>query len=288
MKELIVLSGKGGTGKTTIVAALAALMPDKVMADCDVDAADLHLVLNPQIRESHRFLSGIKAKVDEDACNSCGKCLKACHFKAIRIKRTARIDELACEGCGVCIHICPTKAISAKENDCGAWHISDTSYGRIVHAQLDIGEENSGKLVSLVKMQVRKQAEAQKARYILIDGPPGIGCPVIASLSGTTLALMVTEPTMSGLHDLKRIAGLTAHFKIPFCVCINKYDLNPEISGQIETWCREQHANLLGKIPFDPLVVESLVAGKSISEYDSPASDAISAIWQKLQLAFKE
>ncbi|MDA8162139.1 MAG: ATP-binding protein [Desulfobacteraceae bacterium] len=286
MKELIVLSGKGGTGKTTLVASLATLMPNKVLADCDVDAADLHLVLSPKIRQSHRFVSGIKAKVDAEACNACGKCLEVCQFDAIRIKRTALIDDLSCEGCGVCIHFCPAGAVYAERNDCGAWHISDTAYGTMVHAQLGIGEENSGKLVSLVKKKTREIAEAQHAGYILVDGPPGIGCPVIASLSSATLAIVVTEPTMSGLHDLKRISDLANHFKIPFCVCINKYDLNPRVSGQIGGWCRDQRAVLLGKIPFDRMVIESLVAGKPISGHDSsPAADAISDIWQRLQTA---
>lgn len=288
MQELIVLSGKGGTGKTTLVATLSALMPDKVIADCDVDAADLYLALKPEQTDGHRFFSGIKAKVYDEACNSCGKCLKACQFGAIRIKRTARIDGLLCEGCGVCIHICPAKAISAEENDCGEWFISKTGFGTMIHAQLDIGAENSGKLVTLVKKQAREQAAAQNARYILVDGPPGIGCPVIASLSGANLALMVTEPTMSGLHDLKRVIELARHFKVPFCVCINKYDLNTDVSGQIEAWCKTQGATLLGKIPFDPTVYESLVAGRPISGYDSPASHAIVDIWQKLQQLFKE
>lgn len=285
MKELLVLSGKGGTGKTTLVGSLAALVPHKVLADCDVDAADLHLLLSPQIRERNEFWSGVGASIDSEQCNACGTCMEICQFNAVQISGdSASIDPLSCEGCGVCAHFCPQEAISLHDKRCGAWFVSDTAYGPMVHAALDIGEENSGKLVSLVKRKTRELAEKEDAQWILVDGPPGIGCPVIASLSGADLVLVVTEPTSSGLHDLVRVLDLAKHFKLPACVCINKWDLNQDFADRIEQNCSVRGIPLLGRIPFDPAAITSLVAGRPIVDYDSgPASASIRQIWQALE-----
>jgi MinD superfamily P-loop ATPase len=286
MKEILVLSGKGGTGKTTLIGSLAALVRHKVLADCDVDAADLHLLLSPRVRERHEFWSGVRASVDSELCNACGTCMEICQFNAIEISGGdgASIDPLSCEGCGVCAHFCPEKAISLHDKLCGAWFLSDTAYGPMVHAALDIGEENSGKLVSLVKRNARELAEREDAQWILVDGPPGIGCPVIASLSGADLVLVVTEPTSSGLHDLVRVLDLAEHFKLPACVCINKWDLSRDLADRIEQSCSMRGIPLLGRIPFDPAAITSLVAGKPIVDYDNgPAAASIRQLWQALE-----
>jgi MinD superfamily P-loop ATPase len=286
MKEILVLSGKGGTGKTTLVGSLAALVPHKILADCDVDAADLHLLLSPQVRERNEFWSGVTARVDPGLCNACGTCVELCQFNAIEIPEGdgASIDPLSCEGCGVCAHFCPEQAISLQDKLCGAWFLSDTAYGPMVHAALDIGEENSGKLVSLVKRKTRELAEKEGAQWILVDGPPGIGCPVIASLSGADIVLLVTEPSLSGLHDLSRVLDLAEHFKLPACVCINKWDINGDLADRIEQSCNRRGIPLLGRIPFDPAAITSLVAGKPIVDYDEgPAATSIKEIWQELK-----
>ncbi len=276
MKEILILSGKGGTGKTTVTGSLAALLKNKVIADCDVDAADLHLILSPQVEKVHEFWSGITASVRTDQCTGCGTCEELCRFDAIRLDDTARIDALECEGCGVCAHFCPEGAIETRDNLCGSWFNSRSDFGPMVHAQLHIGEENSGKLVSLVKRKARELAESTGVDWLLVDGPPGIGCPVIASLSGTDLVLIVTEPTKSGLHDLERVLELAGHFKIPVAACINKWDLNKGMSDIIENTCKERQVPLFGKIPFDPDVVKSIVAAKPLVEYSSgPAARAI-------------
>ena len=232
MKEVVVLSGKGGTGKTSIVGSFAALAKSKVLVDCDVDAADLHLLLQPARRERHEFWSGQTAFIAEDRCTQCGLCQELCRFKAIK---DFRVDPISCEGCGFCSRICPTEAITMKENLAGHWFISDTRYGPLVHAQLGVAQENSGKLVATVRQQERQMAEKEVADYIISDGPPGIGCPVISSLTGANLALLVTEPTLSGIHDLERVLGVCRHFGVPALVCINKYDpklcIKPQRSG---------------------------------------------------------
>lgn len=268
MKEIVVISGKGGTGKTTIVGGLAVLMKNKVIADCDVDAADLHLILAPKVIETHDFTAGLRPITDEKKCTACGTCAGLCRFDAIEILDVAKIDEFSCEGCGVCAYFCPEAAISLKENLCGEWYISDTLYGPMVHAQLGIGEENSGKLVSLVKRKAKEIAENIHADFILIDGPPGVGCPVIASLSNADLILIVTEPTLSGLHDLERILELSGHFKLNSCVCINKWDINTNISSRIDDMCSEKGVSIISKVPFDPAATKSLVAGRPIVGYD--------------------
>jgi MinD superfamily P-loop ATPase len=280
MKEIVILSGKGGTGKTSIVGSLAVLAKRKVLADCDVDAADLHLLLSPSVKQESEFWSGQVACIDEDRCTECGLCQDLCRFGAIK---DLRVDPVACEGCGFCSHICPVEAITMEENMSGRWFISDTKYGSLVHARLGIAQENSGKLVAVVRQQARQIAEEQKLDYIISDGPPGIGCPVISSLSGASLALLVTEPTLSGMHDLERVLGVCRHFSVPATVCINKYDLNEENTRQIETYCSTQGVELASRIPFDNVVTEALVRGVPVVEYsDGKVSREMGALWQKV------
>jgi MinD superfamily P-loop ATPase len=280
MKELVVLSGKGGTGKTSLAGSFAALAKSKVLADCDVDAADLHLLLEPVIKQKHDFWSGQVAVIDEEKCTQCGLCPELCHFNAIK---DFRVDPISCEGCGFCYHICPVEAITLKENLSGQWFISDTKYGSLVHARLGIAQENSGKLVALVRQQAKLIAEKEGAEAIISDGPPGIGCPVISSLSGASLALLVTEPTLSGIHDLERVLGVCRHFNVPALVCINKYDINQENSRQIEDYCRQQGVEVAAKIPFDNAVTEAMVQGLPVVEYgDNPVGRQIELLWQNI------
>jgi MinD superfamily P-loop ATPase len=280
MKELVVLSGKGGTGKTSIVGSLAALAQDKVLADCDVDAADLHLLLAPVVRQTHQFWSGQVAVIDQDKCTRCGLCPELCRFKAIK---DFRVDPVSCEGCGFCYRVCPAEAVTMKENLSGHWFISDTKYGPLVHARLGIAQENSGKLVALVRQQAREMAEKVRAAYIISDGPPGIGCPVISSLSGASLALLVTEPTLSGIHDLERVLGVCRHFGVPAFVCINKYDINESNAGKIEDYCLKQKVEVASRIPFDNVVTEAMVKGRPVVEYsDDPVSREIERLWRNI------
>jgi len=277
MKEIVVLSGKGGTGKTTVVASFAALAADKVMVDCDVDAADLHLLLNPTVKESQEFWSGQCAIIDSEKCNKCGLCLDICRFGAIN---DFKVNTFSCEGCAFCSHVCPEGAISMQERRSGSWFVSDTRYGPLVHASLGIAQENSGKLVTTVRQEARNIAECQGLRHILSDGPPGIGCPVISSLSGADLALIVTEPTLSGIHDLDRIIAVCRHFGVPAVVCINKYDINQENTGRIESYCEELGIQVVSRIPFDNVVVEAIVAGLPVVEYyQGDVSQRIEKLW---------
>ncbi|MDF0591880.1 ATP-binding protein [Candidatus Methanocrinis natronophilus] len=273
MKQITVVSGKGGTGKTSILASLAAISRGRaVIADCDVDAPDLHLILKPQVREKREF-SGMKmAVIDPSRCNSCGSCEEHCRFGAAM---SQKIDPLLCEGCGVCSLVCPADAVSMEERLSGYAFISDTRFGPLVHAQLFPGEEASGKLVTMVREISREVADYHDLELILIDGSPGIGCPVIASLTGSDLALVVTEPTISGAHDLDRILGLVSHFGIEPLVCINKFDLNPELALSIEERSMDWGAKIVGRIPFDPLVVEAMVAGMAVVEMEGQVADAI-------------
>ena len=280
MKEVVVLSGKGGTGKTCITGSLAALAPSKVLADCDVDAADLHLLLSPSVKEENEFWSGQVAVIDEEKCTECGLCQEVCRFDAIK---DFRVDPVSCEGCGFCSQICPSEAITMRESLSGYWYISDTKYGPLVHARLGIAQENSGKLVALVRQEARKIAENQGFDYIISDGPPGIGCPVISSLSGASLALLVTEPTLSGIHDLERVIGVCRHFGIPVLVCINKYDINEDNTSQIESYCLSQGIEVAAKIPFDNVVTEALVHGQPVVEYTrGNIAYQIESLWQKV------
>ena len=264
MKEVTVLSGKGGTGKTSIVGSFAALAKGAVLVDCDVDAADLHLILEPAIQQTHEFWSGRTAVVDEDRCTQCGLCQELCRFKAIK---DFKVDRVSCEGCGFCSHICPDEAITMKENLAGHWFISDTRYGPLVHAKLGIAQENSGKLVATVRQQARAVAEKQKFNCIISDGPPGIGCPVISSLSGANLALLVTEPTLSGMHDLDRVLGVCRHFDVPALICINKFDINRENTREIERCCLDWGIEVVARIPFDNTVTEAMIHGLPVVEY---------------------
>jgi MinD superfamily P-loop ATPase len=289
MKEIVVISGKGGTGKTSLTASLAALSRNKVLADCDVDAADLHLVLRPEVLEQHDFSAGREARIRPEACLGCGGCLAHCRFEAV-IKEdssdneyTFRIDPIVCEGCGVCVHFCPAGAIDFPEKVCGQWFVSETSHGPMVHARLGVAEENSGKLVTLVRRQSQRIGEERGLELMLTDGPPGIGCPVIASITGASLVLAVCEPTLSGVHDLKRVVKLTRHFQIATAVCINKYDINPELSRSIETYCREHSLPLLGAIPYDTDVIRAQLAGVSVVEFsEGPAARQMEQLWHHL------
>jgi MinD superfamily P-loop ATPase len=286
MKEIVVLSGKGGTGKTTIVASFAALAKNKALCDCDVDAADLHLLLKPKRKETHEFRSGQTATIDEKLCTRCGLCQEVCRFGAIK---DLKVDPTACEGCGFCAHVCPENAITMEENLAGHWFVSDTKYGPLVHARLGIAQENSGKLVNVVRQNARSIVQKEGFEYIITDGPPGIGCPVISSLSGANLALLVTEPTLSGMHDLERVIGVCRHFGVPALVCINKYDLNEENTQRIEMFCREQKIEVAAKLPFDNVVTEALVQGTPVVEYrQNGVAHQIEIMWQKIRQALGE
>jgi len=286
MKEAVILSGKGGTGKTSIVGSFAALAKRKVLADCDVDAADLHLLLSPSVKQVSEFSSGQVACIDEAMCTQCDLCRELCRFGAIK---DFKVDPLACEGCGFCYHICPDEAITMREKISGQWFISDTRYGPLVHARLGIAQENSGKLVAQVREQAKQIAREQSLDYIISDGPPGIGCPVISSLSGVSLALLVTEPTLSGIHDLERLLGVCYHFGIPVLVCINKYDLNENNTHQIEVYCSTRGIEVASKIPFDNVVTEALVHSVPVVEYaNGSVSHQIEALWENVSTALVE
>ena len=291
MKQLVVISGKGGTGKTVISASLAALIKKVVIADCDVDAANLHLLLRPQLEESHKFTGGKKAKVDPANCTSCGECLKVCRFSAIEENPSCGIiiDPISCEGCGICSYVCPTEAIAMEENISGEWFVSKTKYGPFIHARLGIAEENSGKLVTEVRKKAKEIADKINLDLVIIDGPPGIGCPVIASLSGTDLALVVTEPTLSGIHDMERVTQMAYHFQTKTACCINKFDLNTKNSEKIENWCQRNSVPVIGKIPFDDDVTKSLVQGVPLVEYsNNSVAKEIKKIGERLMKLLKE
>ena len=286
MKEVVILSGKGGTGKTSIVGSFAALAQKKVLADCDVDAADLHLLLNPSITEENEFWSGQVAVIDDEECTQCGLCQDVCRFDAIK---DFRVDPVPCEGCGFCSHVCPVEAITMKESLSGHWFISDTKYGHLVHARLGIAQENSGKLVALVRQQAKQIAKRDGLDFIISDGPPGIGCPVISSLSGANLALLVTEPTLSGIHDLERVRGVCHHFGIPALVCVNKYDLNEDNTHQIENYCLNQGVEVAARVPFDNTVTEAIVQGLPVVEYSQGrVTQEIESLWQHVTRALEQ
>jgi len=282
MKELVVISGKGGTGKTSLMAAFASLAKNKVLCDADVDAADLHLLTDPKIKERHDFQGGSIAVINPDKCTECGLCRDLCRWEAI--SEQFEVDAIECEGCGVCVDFCPEQAIDFPVQTCGQWFISDTRFGPMVHARLGIAEENSGKLVALVRQEAKKLAEKQNLNLLITDGPPGIGCPVIASIGGAAALLIVTEPTVSGLHDMERVAQLADHFKVPGMVCVNKFDLNTDQTQAIEKLAKEKKMAVLGRIPFDPVFTKSMVQGKTIFEYntESIVGQAVKQIWRKI------
>jgi MinD superfamily P-loop ATPase len=281
MKELVVLSGKGGTGKTTITASFAALAKNKVLADCDVDAADLHLLLSPNTKKTNEFWAGQTAFIDSEKCTECGLCQDLCRFDAIH---DYQVDPVSCEGCCFCKNICPEDAIIMKDNLSGHWYISDTRFGPMVHAKLGIAQENSGRLVTVVRQNAREKGEAEGLDLIISDGPPGIGCPVISSLSGATAALIVTEPTLSGMHDLDRIISVCQHFGVPATICINKYDINLENAAEIVKSCAENNIEVISKIPFDNVAIEALLEGKTLVEYSTGnLARQVTALWEKLE-----
>ena len=282
LKQITIISGKGGTGKTTLVGSFAALAENKVIADCDVDAPDLHLLLHPEIIKKEEF-KGLKVAVmDKTLCTECGTCEETCRFNAIALTEESgyAVNPARCEGCGACVFTCPQEALTLKERVSGYSFISKTKYGTMAHAELNIAEEASGKLVTVVRNTAQQVAEKESCELILIDGAPGIGCPVIASLAGVDLALIVTEPTMSGLHDLERILDVTRHFGIGSVVCINKYDINEENSRRITEFCRQRGVEMVGNIPYDPVVTEAMVAGMPVVEFsEGKVSEAIKDVW---------
>lgn len=282
MRELVVISGKGGTGKTSLTAAFAYLAKNKVLCDTDVDAADLHLLLNPTIQQRFDFIGGNRAVIDPDTCFRCGLCLDLCRFNAI--STDFKVNPLNCEGCGVCVDLCPVQAIAFPEKVCGEWYISDTRLAPLVHARLGIAEENSGKLVTVVRKAAKDLAIKTGAELILTDGPPGVGCPVIASLGGATAIVVVTEPTISGLHDMQRVVELARGFRIPVMVCINKFDLNPEQGEQMVRTIKDQGLRLLGCIPYDPVFTEAMIKGLTVGEFapQSEAAKTIKEIWEQI------
>jgi MinD superfamily P-loop ATPase len=282
MKQIVVISGKGGTGKTVLTASFASLAENRVMADCDVDAADLHLLLNPEIKERYEFRSGVTARIDKDICQECGECISVCRFEAI--SKDFTVDPVSCEGCKICSLVCPAGAVFMEENVSGEWYISETKYGPLVHAKLGIAEENSGKLVAKVRQIAKDIAEKERRDYVIIDGPPGIGCPVIAALSGVELALIVTEPTLSGMHDMERVAQVSKHFGVPTKVVVNKYDLNPKNSETIKQLCGRADIEVLALLPFSREVSESIVQGVPLVEFSRNGISAdIALLWERIR-----
>ena len=289
IKEVVVISGKGGTGKTSLTASFAVLADRPVLADCDVDAADLHLILSPDVKERHEFRAGREAVIRSSDCIGCGACLAHCRFGAVRTNGKAAgeaafsIDAVACEGCGVCVRFCPAKAIDFSERVCGEWMTSETRCGQMVHARLGAGAENSGKLVSVVRQEARRIAEQGTNPIVLVDGPPGIGCPVIASVTGASLVVVVTEPTVSGEHDLERVLALAKHFQIPAAVCVNKWDLNSGMAQRIEAKAQAAGARIAGRIRYDRGVTHAQMQGKAVVETEAPSGEEIREVWREIE-----
>ncbi|MBL7186439.1 MAG: ATP-binding protein [Phycisphaerae bacterium] len=291
MKELVVISGKGGTGKTSIVASFAGLAKNAVFADCDVDAADLHLVLEPKVKHESDFSGGKRASIVTEQCVGCGKCKDLCRFDAVSSNgslsdseaETFTVDPISCEGCKVCVEFCPVGAIDFKDSVNGRWFISDTRFGPMVHAELGIAEGNSGKLVTLIRREAKRIAAEENRDLIIADGSPGIGCPVIASITGADLVLIITEPTLSGKHDLERVAELTASFGIPTLVCINKSDLNPQMTSQIAEEADNRGIRLAGKIRYDKAFTKAQIMKATVIEYTGGwVSEEIKALWRNV------
>jgi len=289
VKEITVLSGKGGTGKTSLTAAFASMMEGVVLVDCDVDAANLHLLLNPSIQESHTFVGGLKAHVEQTTCSGCGLCGAACRFDAIQMNGVATVRVMHCEGCGVCASLCPVDAVTLESHACGNWFISNTQLGTMVHARLNPGDENSGKLVSILRNSARDLAQQNAASWILVDGPPGIGCPVISSLSGADYALLVTEPTISGFEDLKRVAAVARQFRIPTGIIINKANINPAVAARIEEYAAETGRDVLGKVDCDPSFIQAQLAGVPVLARAGPElRRSLKSAWQAVERSIEQ
>jgi MinD superfamily P-loop ATPase len=295
MNELVVISGKGGTGKTSVVASFAVLAEKAVLADCDVDAADLHLVLPPTVLERHKFSGGSRARIMPGHCTACGKCEELCRFDAVlydgpgngQVARTFRVDPIACEGCGVCAWFCEENAIDFAPAENGQWFVSETRFGPMVHAKLDVAAENSGKLVTQLRRAAQQIARSRGLERLICDGSPGIGCPVIASLTGAGLALIVVEPTMSGMHDFERIGRLTLRLGVPALMAVNKADLNPAVAQDLERAAGSLGILPVGRIPYDPEVTRAQTAARSVVETSTgPAAEAIVAIWHRVKERF--
>ncbi len=291
MKQLVILSGKGGTGKTSVTAAFAHLAAQSelaskiILADADVDAANLELVLKPQLREEQDFKGGKVAVINQDTCSGCGDCQAVCRFDAIcRADGLYVVDPVACDGCAACVYQCPSESIDMREQIAGKFYFSESRYGPLYHADLFPGQENSGKLVTLVKQRARLQALDENRELVIVDGPPGIGCPVISAVSGASLALIVAEPTVSGVHDMRRVLQTVKHFGVRAVVCINKADIYPAGADEIEAFCRKNGIETVGRIPFDLTVASAMVAGEAVTAFDSqaPSSVAIAQIWEKV------
>jgi MinD superfamily P-loop ATPase len=286
MKELVIISGKGGTGKTSVTASFAVLADRPVVCDCDVDAADLHLVLEPTIRERHEFESGHEAVIRQSDCTGCGICQDLCRFGAISSTVDMfSIDSISCDGCGVCVRFCPAAAIDFPQRRCGEWFVSDTRCGPMVHARLGVAAENSGKLVSTVRREAKHLAEEENLNMVIVDGPPGIGCPVIASLTGASQILVVTEPTVSGEHDLERVLSLARHFQIPAAICVNKFDINEEMTKRIEDRAVSAGATIAGRIRYDASVTRAQIQKKAVVELDTPGAADMKQLWKNINLA---
>lgn len=287
MKQIVILSGKGGTGKTSVTAALAHLAAgenDLVLADADVDASNLELVLSPERMEEHPFSGGREAIIDPDACTGCGRCAEVCRFDAIRQDGDIYfVEGIACEGCASCFYQCPVEAIRMDPRKAGAWFRSNTRFGPLFHAHLYAGQENSGKLVTQVKQQANLWAEDHGQDLVIIDGPPGIGCPVIAACAGAYLAVLVVEPTVSGIHDLERILSTVRHFRVPASVVINKYDINTQAVDRIVAFCQREEIPILGRVRFDERMIRAMVQGQPITEYTSDGiSQELAQVWRSL------
>lgn len=293
MKQIVILSGKGGTGKTSITAALADLAYDQydlVLADADVDAANLEILLKPELREENSFEGGFKAEIDTAICTGCGRCFEVCRFDAVippsssQKKNEYRVDTISCEGCNSCVYQCPVNAITSHRTIAGSWYQSHSLFGPLFHAEMKAGEENSGKLVAIVKSVAMKACEKNKNPLLIVDGPPGIGCPVIAACTGADLAILSTEPGVSAIHDLLRILGTVRHFGITPAVCINRSDINQSKTAEIEEFCRTENIHMLGRIPYDETITRAMSKGMPVTAFDpdSPASQSIRKIWLSL------